>query len=105
MKTAIELIAQERARQLTAEGYTYAHDDAHTHGHLAAAAVCYIDAALCRITYNYKQDQDEEIAYVMMQRWPWKEEEFKPHADPIRNLVKAGALIAAEIERLQRLQK
>jgi hypothetical protein len=34
--------------------------------------------------------------------WPWDQEWWKPSDDPIRNLAKAGALIAAEIDRLQR---
>lgn len=34
--------------------------------------------------------------------WPWHSSWWKPSDDPIRNLVKAGALIAAEIDRLQR---
>lgn len=33
--------------------------------------------------------------------WPWDEEWWKPSLDPIRNLEKAGALIAAEIDRLE----
>ena len=31
--------------------------------------------------------------------WPWPPEFWKPSDDPVRNLVKAGALIAAEIDR------
>jgi len=34
--------------------------------------------------------------------WPFSSEWWKPAQDPIRNLVKAGALIAAEIDHLQR---
>lgn len=34
--------------------------------------------------------------------WPWDESWWRPSDDPIRNLEKAGALIAAEIDRLQR---
>jgi hypothetical protein len=34
--------------------------------------------------------------------WPWGTSWFKPSGDDIRDLVKAGALIAAEIDRLQR---
>jgi hypothetical protein len=33
--------------------------------------------------------------------WPWDGEWWKPnYNDPVRNLVKAGALIAAEIDRV-----
>jgi hypothetical protein len=35
--------------------------------------------------------------------WPWDNKYWKPSEDKVRNLVKAGALIAAEIDRLQRL--
>lgn len=34
--------------------------------------------------------------------WPWDADAWKPTQDPIRQLVKAGALIAAEIDRRQR---
>jgi len=33
--------------------------------------------------------------------WPWAQTAFKPSGDPVRNLEKAGALIAAEIDRTQ----
>lgn len=36
--------------------------------------------------------------------WPWREESFKPSDDQIRNLTKAGALIAAEIDRLHAMR-
>lgn len=38
----------------------------------------------------------------MMHLWPWGTQSFKP-TNSIRDLTKAGALIAAEIDRLQRL--
>lgn len=37
--------------------------------------------------------------------WPWERKWWKPSQDQVRNLVKAAALIAAEIDRLQRLKK
>ena len=36
--------------------------------------------------------------------WPWSDKWWKPK-DKIRDLVRAGALIAAEIDRLQRLKE
>ncbi len=41
MKTGIELIAQERQRQVSEEGWTAEHDDGHTDQELARAASCY----------------------------------------------------------------
>jgi len=42
------------------------------------------------------------ICSDVMSLWPWGSEWWKPSKDPIRDLVKAGALIAAEIDRLQK---
>ena len=88
MKTGIELIAEERQRQIEKEGWTPEHNDEHNDQSLLAAAVCYAETTLMgegRTIYN----------------WPWDEREFKPSND-VRNLVKAGALIAAEIDRINR---
>lgn len=84
MQTAIDLITAERKRQIDAEGWTPEHDDAHADGALADAAACY---AMGRRTAL----------------WPWSTDWWKPSPDDrVRDLVKAGALIVAEIERLQR---
>lgn len=92
--SGIELIAAERQRQIAVEGWTPEHDDEHGMGEMAAAAVCYAQLGI-----------DEEIRAVgpvgdfFIEWWPWANEWWKPSEDPIRNLVKAGALIAAEIDR------
>ena len=83
-----DLIAAERRRQIDAEGWTPEHDDEHTAHELVYAAVAYAKAAA----------NDPFHAY----QWPWAGASFKRCHDPIRNLVKAGALIAAEIDRLKR---
>jgi len=101
MKTGIELITEERQRQISQEGWTPENDDKYEHGQLAAAAVTYTDTHLIRHTYK-EEKAGEMIADLMMDRWPWDEEWFKPTSS-IRDLTKAGALIAAEIDRLQRL--
>lgn len=95
MKTAIELIAEERQRQIEVEGYTPDHDDQHGYGELAMAAMCYAMLPIWR---------PAEMAPL---GWPWSSPEpmngFKPTPDDrIRELVKAAALCVAEIERLQR---
>jgi hypothetical protein len=85
------LIAAERYRQLEREGYDAAHDDEHPRGQLARAGAAYaIHAA-------YDRDPAE-----VSEGWPWADG-WKPSDNQIRNLVKAGALIAAEIDRLLRL--
>jgi hypothetical protein len=82
------LIAAERQRQIEQEGWTPEHDEHHRHGELAEAAVCYAYASLGQWHRSIPN------------LWPWDASWWKPSADPCRNLAKAGALIAAEIDRL-----
>lgn len=96
-----ELIAAERQRQVDREGWTPEHDDAHDGGELLYAARAYTFAASTQTAGG-----DTELAAMLLNHappwWPWDRSWWKPTDDPIRNLVKAGALIAAEIDRLQR---
>ena len=99
-KTGIELIAEERQRQIGVEGWTAEHDEKHTDGQLAKAAACYAvpDNALSLASPVYHIQVDRKIWWPF--DWLW----WKPTPDSrIRELQKAGALIAAEIDRLQRL--
>lgn len=98
MKTGIEIMAEERLRQVEKEGWTFEHDDQHTDGSLALAAASYAVAEDGR--QSYKDDK------FIPSFWPesWDEAWWKPTPnDRIHELAKAGALIAAEIDRLQRL--
>ena len=79
-------VLAERQRQVEQEGWTPAHDDAYVDGQLASAAVAYAQAY---------------TPYLVPSSWPWAVEWFKA-GDDRRNMVKAGALILAEIERLDR---
>ena len=93
--TGVETIAAERQRQIDVEGWTPEHDDQHDRGELAAAAECY--AALA-------SDQENDIprsSEVPLQ-FPFAPEWWKPSNNPERNLAKAGALVAAELDRLRR---
>lgn len=91
MKTGIELIAEERKRQVTKERWTPEHDDEHDSGEIAMAAAAYAwHAGGASLNGVYG-----------VNLWPWDASCWKPK-DPIRDLVRAGALIAAEIDRLQR---
>ena len=100
MKTGIELIADERARQLSVEGWTPEHDDEHTRGEMAAAAACYAKLAQMLEIGDWPF---EVAADVATRSWPWSREWWKPSRDIDRNLEKAGALIAAELDRRQRM--
>jgi len=86
----IERIAAERQRQIEREGWTLEHDDEHRNGEMAAAAACYA------LTVIPHWAREQAIANF----WPWEKRWWKPDPDDdIRDLEKAGALIAAEIER------
>lgn len=100
-KNGAELIAAERERQITEEGWTPEHDDEHTDSELIGAAISY---ALESYSIGLLDDDDDDDHGFMPASWPWDAEWWKPSSDAIRNLVKAGALIAAEIDRLQRLK-
>lgn len=93
--TGIELIAAERARQVSEEGWMPEHDDEHDKGEMIVAAQDYIGAAKDVL----RRWKFPDMPYM---GWPWAASWWKPSPDPIRNLVKAGALLAAEIDRLQR---
>jgi hypothetical protein len=95
MKSGVEHIAEERARQMAKEGWSAEHDDEHDNGALAAAAATY--ALIAR-----EQAMGDKGPFACdSDLWPWDAEWFKPK-DQLRNLVRAGALIAAEIDRVQR---
>lgn len=87
----IELIKAERERQIKIEGYTANYDSQHTEGELALAATAYIMAD--------KNDAPGKIDTAAYSYWPWRWRLWKPRSR-IQNLVRAGALIAAEIDRL-----
>jgi hypothetical protein len=44
-------------------------------------------------------------AWDVSRLWPFEPASYKLSDDPIRNLTKAGALIAAEIDRLERTRE
>lgn len=96
----ISTITAERLRHFTTEGWTDAHDDEHDCSELAMAAAAYCWAG--QLAASMEVDDDAEMKRWMPDYWPWSPDWWKPSADPVRNLAKAGGLIAAEIDRLQR---
>lgn len=94
-KTGIELIADERARQMNEEEYDADHDDFHETGQLAivAAALCTCDTS-ARVIGPFVDDVGDD-------EWGLTEK----HQEPVRQLAIAGALIAAEIDRIQNRER
>lgn len=101
----IEQIAKERRRQISAEGWSSEHDDTHVMGEMNRAAQCYAEVARRILKGN-----SEEYVVLAGESWPWDRSWFKPFSggsarmDAILALKKAGALIAAEIDRVLRQQ-
>ena len=90
----------ERGRQISAKGWTHDHDDGREAGELASASAAYALAAadeihpLLRGAGGFQQEPPPA--------WPWDASGWKPSCGR-RMLIKAGALVLAEIERLDRL--
>lgn len=87
-------IRAERDRQQAAEGWTTEHDDEHYRGELAWAALGYLSTA-CAWMAN-------RVPTGPLLSWPWKLEDWKPK-DKRTDLLRAAALIVAELEREDRL--
>lgn len=83
-------ILSERQRQIASEGWTPESDDNYLSGELANAAACYAMT-------DPVMDPDRPAPVD----WPWTASWWKP-SDRRRDLIKAGALILAEIERIDR---
>ncbi len=92
-------VLAERRRQVAEEWWTPQHDDKHAGGEMASAAACYVlpewerDAQIQTAGMGWKS--------LRFRLWPWSDYWWKP-TNRRRDLVKAGALILAEIERLDR---
>ena len=85
---AILDVIAERQRQKAVEGWTSEHDDKYGKSQLLWASSCYVLNTI------------QPFNRIPMD-WPWAPEWWKP-TNPRRDMVKAGALILAEIERIDR---
>lgn len=117
MKThsqAINDVVAERQRQRDKEGWSLPHDDQHTGFELTEAAAAYANHVKARAWLfdsapdDYRADwpfpKDQHVFGHGDVTWPkyWSFDWWKPK-DPRRDLVRAAALIIADIERLDRL--
>lgn len=101
---AVEDVLSERKRQVEREGWTPEHDDAYTEYELAWAAITYAMAACADSAERAVMDQFGDHSATpgrINENWPWDWKWWKPK-DRRRDLVRAAALIIAEIERLDR---
>lgn len=91
---ALRDVAAERLRQVSVEGYKPERDDCYTSGEMAQAAGAYA-------IYSTFERDGLSLSMAAANLFPWDMVHWKG-VDHRRNLVKAGALILAEIERLDR---
>lgn len=91
---ALKDVLSERQRQMEVEGWSIEHDDSYHEGEMAIAAASYAMPVSAKPVHK-----DYPPFY-----WPWSLKWWKPSTYR-RNLVKAAALIIAEIERLDRKEK
>ena len=113
-KSGIELIAEERQRQIEVEKFDLNRDEDYNGGELIGAAGCYAANAVNKY-YGFDKtrfqvrepgiqstDGSAHLLGDWKDGWPWgKEWDKRKKHDMLRSLVIAGALIAAEIDRLQ----
>jgi len=92
--SAYEMIKEERWRQIHEEHRTAEIDDHHIKCELLLAATTYEN---CIYT---KEIHGEIVAAIT---WPWHKKWFKPK-NHVANLVRAGALVEAEIDRINRIK-
>lgn len=83
----VSLIAAERTRQVEEKGFDEIHDADHDTYEFVSAAAVYIGC--------YEGVPKEELFAL----WPWDRHSLHPEKDNVKNLVKAGALIAAAIDK------
>lgn len=84
-KTAIDLIKEEREKQITKYGYTTTHDRNYPNGTVLRGALAYLNAAI------YSSSVGEED-------WPFDKNYFNSEGE-LKDLVKAAAMIVAEIDK------
>jgi hypothetical protein len=94
--SAIDDIAAERQRQISGEGFGPARDDGYVHHQLPRAAAAYA-------WFAGTPDEWRATYTGAPPTWPWSLDWWKPR-DRRHDLVRAGALIVAEIERLDRAE-
>lgn len=112
-----ELIAKERQRQIEKEGYTPEHDNQHIEGELAYAAICYANPKKKFIRKREQGNLEAPVVkfengpdgpgeyYVLPETyWPFAIKDWKPVlGSRLREISKAGAMLAAEGDRIRRM--
>lgn len=92
--TVLQEVGAERRRQVEVEGWTAEHDDEHAPNDLLRAAIAYAWA-------QADSGSGLQASYAQYAVWPWEASWWKPK-DRRSDLIRATALLVAEIERMDR---
>lgn len=93
-------VLAERKRQVSVEGWTPSHEDTLKNNEMAFAAACYAFHAAAA-SWDLEDCGTEYDSHPAPKNWPWEPEWWKPKSARA-DLVRAGALILAELERIDR---
>lgn len=97
-----QMFSDERQRQVSEEGWTPEHDDEHVNGELADAAAGY--ASPRKLYRDPLIREDGTINLEVRYLYPFNNPYFRERKDRKRQLIIAGALLIAELERLERAE-
>lgn len=94
-KLVVDKLIAERERVQNEEGWSALNDDSYVDTQLPRAAVCYLLLNPLRTNIYYN---------IIGELWPFSASWWKPK-DPEQDLIRAGQLIIAELERLERAKR
>lgn len=103
-RLAIKDVINERQRQVNQEFYSIENDDEYKENELVRAAACYTNNVVSRGWTYSESDLETYQSEEAPDFWPWDLDFWKPKS-PRKDLVRAAALLIAEIERIDRAQE
>lgn len=96
-------VIAERVRQMRVKGYTYEHDDEHMNREIARGAATHVLHYVHRAVFAAASLAEYRMLAGAPKDCGWPDDwnDFEP-STPRADLVRAAAMIIAEIERLDR---
>ena len=101
----LDLITEERIRQIVEEGRSLDHDQQHESSQLLYAAICYASPEPIFVKRNIVSQKKGCIGTSFQDPWPYDFADKREEHSRIKQLQIAGALIAAELDRINKLNE
>jgi len=98
--SGIRAMLNERFSQIYDQEHNDVHDDGHTNDEILFGGICYALQAEDSEKRGYSYPDSKEMIDLL---WPF-EEEIKPRESAKRSIEIAGAMLAAEWDRLDRVE-